>query len=59
MGKFLRATTRATKTTSGKLYIYYRLRVMLPLGTKGNTHPQKFMQTYAECLHDHEKMKLI
>ena len=27
---------------------------MLPLDTKGNT-PQKFMQTYAKCLHNYEK----
>ena len=34
-GKFLEATARATKTSSGKLYmyIYYSLRVMLPMVT--------------------------
>ena len=31
---------------------------MFPLGTKGNT-PQMFMQIYAKCLHNHEKMKRI
>ena len=32
---------------------------MLPLGTSGNTHTPKFMQTYAKFLHNHEKMEWV
>ena len=32
---------------------------MLPLGTTGNTPPQKFMQTYAKYLHNHVKMEWV
>ena len=31
---------------------------MLPLGTKGNTHTQMFMQTYAKCLYNYEKNEI-